>query len=168
MKHSSKLFLMLALAFSLAACNSGLKNSTPEELGESIFIAVKNNDAEGFRSLFPQLSDLDEIMSKQGEEASDDRRKLMEKMLNDQDVSAPKDLADLRTDIEASGIDLAEATWQGVDVKEREAERDIPVVDIRMHFQQDGRSGYLTARGVGKLDRGWLLEHAPKFEAGDE
>lgn len=168
MKHIFSLLLAATMLFVVAGCNSSLRNSTPDELGESIFLALKNNDPEGFRSLFPGEGDIDEIVEKQGEnktpEEQEKLRTRAQEQLKSTDARAREGFEGLRADIMEAGLSLDNSKWEGVDVKKEEAEKNIEVVSLKLFFKDGDQTGTLIVRGAGKLNRGWLMDRAPRFE----
>ena len=168
MKHFAFLILVASMLFVVAGCGSGLLNSTPEQLGESIYLSVKNDNFDGYRSLYPTAADVDEIVEKQVGEGSPEEkaeaRERAEEQLSRTDARAQESFGELRSDMQEAGFDIEASAWEGVEVKKREAEKNIEVVDIKLFFKEGDRTGTILVRGAGKLSRGWLLDRSPRFE----
>lgn len=163
MRNVFSILIAAGFLFCLAGCNGGLKNGTPEELGESIFLSLKNNDYEGFRSLFPVESDVDEILEKQGEDGGGMSREKAMKRLQDSEGKIKENFEELRAEIADAGVEIGSAAWEGVDVKKREAEKNIEVVDLKVYFKGNDQSVELRIRAAGKLNRGWLMDRGPRM-----
>ncbi len=159
----SVLFLCFVLPLFLQSCGSSYKQGTPAELGEAIYLTLKNNDAEGFAQLYPGPSDIDEILEKQQwePEKREEMKERMEKNMQDADAKVKSAFLFLRKQMENDGVDIGQSLWKGVDVETRPAKAELELVHLRLFFEVDGKMYSFKVNDAGHLDRGWFINVDP-------
>lgn len=161
----TNLLLIGILVFSLAGCGNGYKQATSDELGESMYISVKNGDKDGFLSLFVDEDDFDAMLEKQMEfegVAEDEEEKFEAKFKQDFD----RDLLFMQQELDVGfenmrskaveiGVNWGDMEFKGGETFKNREKVGLELAQIKVYFTSNGRDYELDAGECGKLNGTW-------------
>lgn len=152
-------FVLFLLAVLIGfGCSDGYKQGTPQKLGESFYLALKNNDPEGFRSLMVQDDDLDvmmEIADNWDGKSEEEIQQEYDWSMRNLDNEVPRKFAKMRKRFEDAGGDWESLEYKGVDVK-KSKENGFEVAHIRIYFSSNGKEFELDGEECANLKGKWV------------
>lgn len=140
---------------------------TPSEFGESAYIALKNDDQSGFRSLFIDAGDADLIFETQSSNSKMNREEFDSKMketLAKLDAELPANFSRLRDKGVEMGINWEQVEFKGVDVSAEREDDGFRIADIKTFFTSNELDFTLSFREVAKLDKTYTAAEFPKLK----
>lgn len=154
--------LLLGL-FLLGGCKSSYKQSTPTELGESLFLTLKNKDHTGYQNLYPTKNDIPEMVEKEGIEAEKaaDYTARLEKIMGERQGKIASSFQFLQKQIETAGVNLAESIWEGADVTTRPAKAELQLATVELFFRYGEKQYSIRINDAARLNRGWFINVDP-------
>lgn len=165
MRKSIFLFPILLL-FLLSSCGSSEKypRSTPEELGETLFMVVKNKDKEGLRTLLPTKEDM-RTFFQQLPLSPDEKANFDENFEKEwQSIQANMEnniFGEFDPMMEEMGrkLDMPIAELEKVEVNAENLNppSGIQVADISVFFKAGEEEVELRSRGCIKFESGWTI-----------
>jgi|GEM_PF-6127920 len=160
-------FLLLCTCTLLLAGCSDYMLKTPSEFGESAYIALKNNDESGFRTLFIDESDGDYIyatFSNHHEINREDFDKDMREDLAEMESSFHSRFSRMREKGVEMGINWEHVEFKGVDVSTEKEKNGFRVVDVRTFFTSNTLDFTLSFEEVAKLDQTFTAGDFPSLD----
>ncbi len=155
--HFVLLFLVLLLGL---GCGNGYKQGTAQKLGESFYLAIKNNDAEGYRSLllteddwgfFSEKAEIFEVRSE-----AEVKEEFMFTMA-ELDIKVADAFPRMRKNAEQQGVKWEDIEYKGVDVKKLpKAEDGSQLARIKVYFTSNGKDFEIDGKECAQLEGKWV------------
>ena len=149
-------FLFLSLL--LLSCESQGEeiqvSSTPEEMGETLFNAIKKEDAATIRTYFASETDIEEWLTKSS--LSDKNRKKKKKKLQKKVESLNDNIAKSLAKIQEEDIDWAATSFDWIDYKNFQKD-SVTGADIYIVFSEDKKQYEIKLKDCYPTNRGWVL-----------
>lgn len=165
MKKVSFALLPFLLALFLTGCGGDkYPRSTPEELGKSVFEAIKNKDKAGLRTLVPAKEDLlasmEELDIPEDEkiEAREGLDKNWEKVqaLMENDIFGEFDPMVEELELKF-GLETMEMGEVKVEYVENESDTEFMAADIEVDIKFGEEPATIYIKECGKLQSGWVM-----------
>ena len=159
---------LFSLVLFLASCSGGgYKRSTPAELGDATWLALKNKDAEGYRSLFVVEDDLDAMIDIMEEHKPGSSERFEEEFV----AEMPKyheminvNFEQMRSKVSEKGLAWEKLQFKGTHVEEQRKEEGFEVAKIKIVFS-DGQEDYeFLAKDIANLDGKWVHGEPIRFQ----
>lgn len=153
-----KLISILFLSVILFSCESENKevqvSKTPEEMGEVIFNAIKNENGATIRTYFAKNSDIDELLAKSNlsEKKKEKKKKKLQKKVQSLNDGIAKDLAKIHD----QEIKWSETTFDWIDHKNF-VKDSVTGADIYIVFSEDQVQYEIKLDDCYITSRGWVL-----------
>ncbi|MEM1000035.1 MAG: hypothetical protein AAGN35_23475 [Bacteroidota bacterium] len=151
---------VLLFTVSLTSCGGSGKyaNSTPKELGESLFAAVKANDAEGMLELFPTKDDMLSSLNK-ADIPSEQKDEMVKKfssewpeMQKEMKSAIESSMKEISNDVKVEELELVEV--KADDIEEREG---FEQTNVEVMVKAGEKAMTLEIRRAGHMESGWVM-----------
>jgi hypothetical protein len=148
----------LFLSITLFSCESQGEeiqvSSTPEEMGEVLFNAIKKEDAATVRTYFATETDMEERLTKSN--LSEKKKKKKKKKLKKQIESLNDNIAKSLAKIKEEKINWETTTFDWVDYKNFQKD-SVTGADIYIVFSEDKKQYEIKLKDCYPTNRGWVL-----------
>lgn len=176
-KRILQIFGLVSFLMCLPACSGGTKedkvalinsseasNETPDELGDSFLMAVKNSDSKYIEAFLPSASDVNEIMnSYEGNE--EEKKEIVDhsgKNTKEIQQNVLRSLAEIRAKGDKNGIEWKEVTFSTSELNTRK-ENNIEFAKLTIYFKAGTSLYKMIIPECIKSNRGWLIFDKPKW-----
>lgn len=141
-----------------------VSNETPDDLGASFLMAVKNNDPKYIEAFFPSVSDVVEIMNSYEGDAEEKKQILNNCDKNTKDIrrNALHSIDGIRSHGNKNGIEWKGVTFSTSELSTRK-ENNIEFAKLTIYFNAGGNLYKLEIPECIKSDQGWLIFDKPKW-----
>lgn len=150
--------LALGALLLLPACKARMPHGTQEELGQSVFTALRQDDTTAVFRLIASQSDIEDAFGAK-DLSAEERAKLqpeMDGILSDfRNMSAVAYLEIMRRSKE-EGVDWKNAKFKSVSTEDCHS-ADTEICDIILHFTSAGKTWEVFIDNAGKATSGWIL-----------
>ncbi len=175
MKSSNKfiptnLLLIGILLFTLIGCGNGYKQATSDELGEAMYISVKNGDKDGFLSLFIDEDDFDVMFEKQMEVdgvTENEKFKAKFRQSFDRDLLMMQQELDvgfenMRSKAVEIGVNWDDMEFKGGETFKNREKIGLELAQIKVYFTSNGKDYELDAGECCNLNGTWKSVGLPQ------
>jgi hypothetical protein len=176
-KRTLQIIGFTSLLACLAACSSETKNEkvatgdpvqasneTPDDLGASFLMAVKNNDSKYVEAFLPSVADVAEIMNSYEGNEEEKKQILNNSDKNTKDIrrNALRSIDEIRSKGNKNGIEWKEVAFSTSELNTRK-ENNIEFAKLTIYFNSGSNLYKLEIPECIKSDRGWLIFDKPKW-----
>ena len=155
MKNIISVVLLSLILFSCGNDSGEVQvSSTPEEMGEELFDAIKNEDAAIVRTYIGVESDIEQWLSKSSlsEKKAEKKKKKLMKKVESLDYNLAKTLAKLHEE----KIDWGNTSYDWIDYKNFEKD-SVTGADIYIVFSKGKQQYEIKLKNCYPSKRGWVL-----------
>lgn len=153
-----RLFVVFIVSLFLFSCGGEEKeiqvSASPEEMGEVLFNAIKNEDAATIRTYLAIESDVDERLSKSS--LTDKKKEKKKKKLLKKVAKVNDGLAKAIEKIKSETIDWDNTNYDWVDYKNFDKD-SVNGADIFIVFSEDRQQYEIKLKECYPTKRGWVL-----------
>lgn len=153
-----KLLVVFIISLFLISCGGEEKeiqvSSSPEDMGEVLFNAIKNEDAATIRTYLATESDVDERLAKSS--LSEKKKKKKKKKLLKKVAKVNDGLAKVLEKIKGENIDWSKTNYDWVDYKNFDND-SVNGADIYIVFSEDRQQYEIKLKECYPTKRGWVL-----------
>lgn len=143
---------------------SQASNETPDDLGTSFLLAIKNNDPKYMETFLPSVSDVSEIMNDY-EGAEEEKKQILnssEKNTKDIRRNALHSIEEIKNKGSKNVIDWREVTFSTSELMTRK-ENNIEFAKLTIYFNSGSNLYKMEIPECIKSNRGWLIFDKPKW-----
>lgn len=139
-------------------------NETPDDLGASFLMAVKNNDTKYIETFFPSVADVAEIMNDYEGNEEEKKQILNNSDKNTKDIrrNALHSIEEIKIKGSKNEIEWKEAAFSTSELSTRK-ENNIEFAKLTIYFNSGSNLYKLEIPECIKSDRGWLIFDKPKW-----
>lgn len=155
MKNIILIFVVSLLFFSCGGEEKSVQVSqSPEDMGEVIYNAIKNDDAAIIRTYLAVESDVDERLSKSdlGDKKKEKKKKKLLKKVSKVNDGLAKTLDKIKTE----NIDWSKTNYDWVDYKNFDKD-SVNGADIYIVFSEDKQQYEIKLKECYPTSRGWVM-----------
>ncbi len=172
-----QIFGFVSFLASLIACSEETKNDkattidlsqasneTPDDLGASFLMAVKNNDSKYIETFFPSVADVAEIMNSYEGNEEEKKQILNNSDKNTKDIrrNALHSIEEIKNKGSKNAIDWKDVAFSTSELSTRK-ENNIEFAKLVIYFNSGSSLYKMEIPECIKSDRGWLIFDKPKW-----